>query len=65
MISSAFGIAGLNVIEFTDMYNLGVVSFKFILLMFIGQLGVFSILLISIKGIDNKKYIGYVDIQIG
>lgn len=66
-ICSAFGTTGLCTLNFSELYNLGISSILIlILLMFIGQLGISSILLISIYG-NNKKEYSYVeeDILIG
>ncbi|WP_374697073.1 TrkH family potassium uptake protein [Spiroplasma endosymbiont of Polydrusus formosus] len=57
MICSAFGTTGLNTLGFKDIYNLDVLStLILILLMFIGQLGVSSTLLVSIHGSSEKEY---------
>ncbi|WP_425378354.1 TrkH family potassium uptake protein [Spiroplasma endosymbiont of Polydrusus pterygomalis] len=56
-ICSAFGTTGLNTLGFKDIYNFGVLStLILILLMFIGQLGVSSTLLVSIRGSGEKEY---------
>lgn len=55
--SSAFGTTGLNSISFKNMYDLGISSKLFIILMmFIGQLGVSNALLIFAKGTNKKSY---------
>ncbi|AGM25455.1 TrkH family potassium uptake protein [Spiroplasma chrysopicola] len=56
-ICSAFGTVGLSAFSFTEMYGLGVFStLVLILLMFIGQLGVSSTLLVSVRGTGKKEY---------
>ena len=56
-ICSAFGTTGLSTLGFTELYHLGVLStLVLILLMFIGQLGVSSTLLVSIRGTGEKEY---------
>lgn len=56
-ICSAFGTTGLSTLSFLELYNLGVLStLVLILLMFIGQLGVSSTLLVSIRGTGEKEY---------
>lgn len=56
-ICSAFGTTGLSTLSFPELYHLGVLStLVLILLMFIGQLGVSSTLLVSIRGTGEKEY---------
>lgn len=56
-ICSAFGTTGLSTLSFHELYNLGILStLILILLMFIGQLGVSSTLLVSIRGSGAKEY---------
>jgi len=56
-ICSAFGTTGLSTLNFTELYNIGILStLILILLMFIGQLGVSSTLLVSIRGSGEKEY---------
>ncbi|AHF58226.1 MULTISPECIES: TrkH family potassium uptake protein [Spiroplasma] len=67
VVCSAFGTTGLNTFNFLQTYGLGAFSLLLLIAnMFIGQLGISSTLLVSIKGTGDKEY-SYVeeDVTIG